>query len=75
MTDEKWLILEIHDADYGCEGPCPCAVPMDELLLKNAFGETCWKLIPERVLIEQNWHEGDEIDLSVIEQTDNPCET
>ncbi len=53
-----WVVLQILEEDYGCEGVPDGEEPMCHVLLRDEDGSEVWKRLPDRFLTENRITEG-----------------
>lgn len=57
--ENVYQIIDIYEEDHGCEGIPDDEEPMDQVLLRSEDDTEHWVRIPDALLLQKDWKEGD----------------
>lgn len=57
--ENVYQIIDIYEEDHGCEGIPDGEEPMDQVLLRAEDDTKHWVRIPDALLLQKDWKEGD----------------
>ncbi len=67
--ENVYQIIDIYEEDHGCEGIPDGEEPMDQVLLRAEDDTERWVRIPDALLLQKGWKEGDWISWNGKEKT------